>query len=57
MLTGGGAKLAGIARLIEQRTGLKVTIAKNPLESVCAGIARVLETEGELGSLLHYRGR
>lgn len=57
MLTGGGAKLAGIARLIEQRTGLRVTVAKNPLESVCAGIARVIETEGEFGSLLHYRGR
>ena len=56
-LTGGGALLNGIGKLIEQRTGLKVSIAKRPLESVCAGILRVIETEGEFGSLLHYRGR
>lgn len=57
MLTGGGANLPGIGKLIEERTGLRVTIAKRPLESVCMGILRVMETEGELGSLLRYRGR
>lgn len=57
MLTGGGALLRGIDKLIEERTGLRVTLAKRPLESVCAGILRVIETEGEFGSLLHYRGR
>ncbi len=57
MLTGGGALTRGIGKLIEERTGLRVTIAKRPLESVCAGILRVIETEDEFGSLLHYRGR
>ena len=57
MLTGGGALLRGIGTLIQERTGLRVIIAKRPLESVCAGILRVIEAEGELGSLLHYRGR
>jgi rod shape-determining protein MreB len=57
MLTGGGALTRGIGRLIEERTGLHVTVAKRPLESVCAGILRVIETEDEFGSLLNYRGR
>ena len=58
MLTGGGSMLPGIDRLISERTGLRVTRAKRPLESVCNGILRVIETEGELGgSLLRYRGR
>ena len=56
-LTGGGALMNGIGKLIEQRTGLRVNIAKRPLESVCAGILRVIETEDKFGSLLHYRGR
>ena len=57
MLTGGGALLGGIDRLISERTGLRVTLAKRPLESVCNGILRVIEAEDELGSLLHYRAR
>ena len=56
-LTGGGALLRGIDRLIEEQTGIKVTRAQRPLESVCGGILRVIESEGELGSLLRYRGR
>ena len=56
-LTGGGAMLRGIDKLIEEQTGIKVTRAQRPLESVCNGILRVIESEGELGNLLRYRGR
>ena len=57
MLTGGGALLRGIDKLISERTGIQVKIAQRPLESVCAGILRVIESEGKLGNLLQYRGR
>ena len=57
MLTGGGSMLPGIDRMISERTGLRVTRAKRPLESVANGILRVIDTEGEMGSLLRYRGR
>ncbi len=56
-LTGGGACLRGIDRLISERTGITVRMAKHPLDSVCLGIGRVIESEGALGNLLKYRGR
>ena len=57
VLTGGGALLPGIEKLITERTNLKVRVAKRPLQSVCLGIYRIIESEGKLGSLLQYRGR
>ena len=56
-LTGGGALLPGLARVIYERTGVRVRRAARPLESVCGGILRVIEHEGELGELLRYRER
>ncbi len=57
MLTGGGSRLRGIGKLIEERLGIKVTCAKNPMEAVCRGILRVMESEGQMGDLLKYRAR
>lgn len=56
-LTGGCSMIRGIGRLITERTGIRVTVARNPLDSVCLGIGRVIESEGALGNLLKYRGR
>ena len=57
MLTGGGALLKGIDKLITERTGIAVHKAQRPLDSVCAGILRVIQSEGRMGDLLKYRGR
>lgn len=57
MLTGGGALLKGINKLITERTGLTVRIAPRPLDSVCLGIFKVIESEGKMGNILQYRGR
>ena len=56
-LTGGGALLKGIDRLITERTNLKIKIAPRPLDSVCLGIFKVIESEGRMGNILQYRGR
>ena len=56
-LTGGGAFLRGIDRLIREKTGIKVNFAEKPFESVCAGIGRVIESEKLMGDLLKYRGK
>jgi rod shape-determining protein MreB len=56
-LTGGGAYLKGISTLITHRTGIRVNMAKNPFDSVCAGIGRVIESEKMMGDILKYRGK
>jgi rod shape-determining protein MreB len=56
-ITGGGALLRGIDKLITERTGLNVKIAPRPLDSVCLGIFKIIESEGKMGNLLQYRGR
>ena len=56
-LTGGGAYLRGISRLISEKTGLRVNMAKRPYDSVCAGIGRVIESEKMMGDILKYRGK
>lgn len=43
MLTGGGALLSGLDRLINEETDMMVNIAENPLDCVAIGAGRVLE--------------
>ncbi|MBQ3087524.1 MAG: rod shape-determining protein [Clostridia bacterium] len=45
ILTGGGALLRGLDRLIAQEVGITVKIAKNPLDCVVAGTAICLEKD------------
>lgn len=57
ILTGGGAMLPGLNKMMSEKLGIPVKIPSRPLESVCNGILRIIESEGELGSLLRYRNR
>jgi rod shape-determining protein MreB len=57
ILTGGGAMLSGLGTLLQERLGISVRTPERPLESVCNGILRIIESEGELGGLLRYRNR
>ena len=43
MLTGGGALLNGLDKLISDETGMPVTVAEDPLDCVAKGTGRVLE--------------
>lgn len=43
MLTGGGALLSGLDKLIKDETGMPVSIAENPLDCVAMGTGKVLE--------------
>jgi rod shape-determining protein MreB len=56
-LTGGGALIPGIDRRIAEKTGVRVRIAQRPMESVCRGILRVIDTASELEGFLRYRER
>ena len=43
MLTGGGALLRGLDKLISEQTGMTVNIAENPLDCVVDGTGKRLE--------------
>lgn len=43
-LTGGGSLLDGIARLVEERTGVPVTVAEDPLSCVVRGTGQMLDS-------------
>lgn len=43
VMTGGGALLNGMDKLINKRTGIEVTIADNPIECVAVGTGKSLE--------------
>jgi rod shape-determining protein MreB len=43
-LTGGGALLYGLDKLIEEETGIKARIADNPIECVAIGTGKSLES-------------
>ncbi len=52
LLTGGGALLRDIDRLLREETGLPVLVAEDPLTCVARGSGRALETSGERGFAL-----
>lgn len=52
ILTGGGALLKGMDRLISKETGMSVQIAENPLDCVAIGTGMVLEDLDKLKDVL-----
>ena len=48
LMTGGGALIDGLDRLIEKNTGIKVRIAENTVEAVAIGTGEVLNYVGKL---------
>lgn len=50
-LTGGGALLRGLDKLISQETGMRVFVAENPLDCVALGTGKILENYDKLSSV------
>lgn len=55
VLTGGGALLPGLDRLLGEETGLPVVVAEDPLTCVARGGGRALEMMNVIGSNFLYR--
>jgi rod shape-determining protein MreB len=51
MLTGGGALLRDLDRLLSEETGLPVLVAEDPLTCVARGCGMALERMDQLGSI------
>ncbi|MGZ8261325.1 MAG: rod shape-determining protein, partial [Methylotenera sp.] len=54
VLTGGGALLRDLDRLLVEETGLPVIVAEDPLTCVVRGCGRALEEMDKLGSIFAY---
>ena len=52
VLTGGGALLKNIDKLISKETGLPVIIAEDPLSCVAIGTGKALEQEETFSQML-----
>lgn len=52
MLTGGGALLEGLDKLVKKETGMPVTIAENPLDCVAMGTGKTIEEIDTLKRIL-----
>ena len=52
VLTGGGALLKNIDKLITKETGLPVQIAEDPLSCVALGTGKALEQEETFSNML-----
>lgn len=57
MLVGGGANIHGIGELIRRRTGLRVTIAKNPMDCECIGLSKLIEKPSIIPGGILYKNR
>ncbi len=57
MLTGGCAVIPGMAAAISRCTGLRVTVAKDPLDCVINGLNRIIRTPSLWGGELNLSGR
>ncbi|GGX25440.1 rod shape-determining protein [Pigmentiphaga litoralis] len=54
MLTGGGALLRDLDRLLQEETGLPVIVAEDPLTCVVRGCGQALERMDKLGAIFTY---
>ena len=57
VLVGGGAMLPGIDTAISERTGIRVITAKRPMEAVCMGLGKMLQSAGDFSEFVKYKVR
>jgi rod shape-determining protein MreB len=56
VMVGGGSLLPGIDQAIHERTGIRVMIAKKPMECVCMGLGKMLQsTGGDFSEFVRYK--
>lgn len=55
VLVGGGALLPGIDAAISERTGIRVIVPKRPMEAVCMGLGRMLQSTGDFSEFVKYK--
>ncbi len=57
MVTGGSVLLPGLGKALSKKTGLRVTMAEDPLDAVIKGVAKIAKKPELLAEPLNYRRR
>ena len=58
VMTGGVSLLPGMDQLIHERTGVRVKVAKRPMECVCTGLGMMLRsTGGDFSEFVRYKAK
>jgi len=57
LLTGGSANLRGLASLLTQITGIRVTLADKPMQSCAVGLGKFIENPERYPYLTQYKAR
>ena len=55
VMVGGGSLLPGIDQAISDRTGIRVIVPKHPLEAVCMGLGKMLQSAGDFSEFVKYK--
>lgn len=56
VMVGGGSLLPGMQQILHERTGVRVTVAKKPLECGCIGLGHMLRsTGGDFSEFVRYK--
>lgn len=56
VMVGGGSLLPGMQQILHERTGVRVTVAKKPLECGCTGLGHMLRsTGGDFSEFVRYK--
>ena len=56
VMVGGGSLLPGIDQAIHKQTGIRVIVAKKPIDCGCLGLGRMLRsTGGDFSEFIRYK--
>jgi rod shape-determining protein MreB len=58
VMVGGGSLLPGMADILHRRTGVRITVAKHPMDCGCIGLGQMLKsTGGDFSEFIRYKVR
>ncbi len=58
VMVGGGSLLPGMADILHRRTGVRITVAKHPMDCGCVGLGQMLKsTGGDFSEFIRYKVR
>ena len=58
VMVGGGSLLPGIDQIVHKQTGIRVIVAKKPVDCACHGLGRMLRSaKGDFSEFIQYKAK